>query len=105
MVFLADAQGLSQGKLLQGFILNLREDGKIDLSLTPPGFEAGNAWAKNKILEALNKADGHLGLHDNSSPEEIRSVLGISKKAFKKACGTLLKANVIQFQENGIVLR
>jgi predicted RNA-binding protein (virulence factor B family) len=103
MVFLADAPGLSPGKLVQGFILNLREDGKIDLSLTPPGFEAGNALAKKRILEAL--VDGHLELHDNSSPEEIRSVLGISKKAFKKACGTLLKEKVIQFKENGIILR
>jgi hypothetical protein len=43
-------------------------------------------------------------LHDGSSPEEIKSMLGLSKKAFKRAVGGLYKARKVKLEENGIRL-
>jgi hypothetical protein len=55
----------------------------------------------DKILAQL-KEDEFIGLHDKSTAEEIKETFGISKKAFKKAIGTLYKKRLILIEENGI---
>jgi uncharacterized protein len=57
-----------------------------------------------QILTALQAAGGHLLLHDDSSPEEIRAAFGISKKAFKQAIGTLYRSRRILIEPTGIRL-
>ena len=54
------------------------------------GFEAIDDSAQ-QVLEALNQNDGILILNDNSHPEEIKSVLKMSKKTFKQAVGKLYR--------------
>jgi len=82
---------LRPGEELKLWIVNRREDGKLDLRLRPQGFTAANPDAEQRILDALAKAGGRLGLGDKSDPAEIQAMLGLSKKAFKAACGTLFK--------------
>lgn len=94
---------LQPGQEFQGYVFQLREDGKIDVRLRPQGFLKANPDAEARILAALAKAGGRLGLSDQSEPAEIQSVLGLSKKAFKTACGTLLKKGAIRLEPGAVI--
>ena len=91
------------GDRLRGYIKTIREDGKIDVSLQPEGFEHIDEF-KQSILDALEKNYGLLYLSDKSSPEEIKEELKMSKKNFKKAIGGLYKDKKIEILEDKIKL-
>jgi predicted RNA-binding protein (virulence factor B family) len=57
------------------------------------------------ILHRLEDADGFLPYHDKSAPEEIKSHFHMSKNAFKRAVGRLLKEGKIEITQNSIVLK
>ncbi len=60
--------------------------------------------ASDKILEKLKEDDGYLAVTDKTPPEEIYKKLGMSKKIFKKAIGSLYKQRQIEIDDNGIRL-
>jgi hypothetical protein len=91
------------GKQLKGFVRALRPDGKIDLVLEQPGYRRVAPLAL-RIVQALQRNEGRLGVDDDSSPGAIRQAFGASKKAFKQALGTLYKARRIRFSKPGIEL-
>lgn len=91
------------GDRLRGYIKTIRPDNKIDVSLQKQGFEAVEPNAE-KILDELRASRGFLRLNDNSHPEDIKTVLKMSKKTFKKAIGTLYKQQLIEIKEDGIYL-
>lgn len=91
------------GDKVQGYIKGVREDNKIDLSLQKSGFELVDD-VKWHILKLLKENNGLLSLNDNSSPEEIKSKLQISKKAFKKAIGALYRERLINILDTGVEL-
>jgi predicted RNA-binding protein (virulence factor B family) len=91
------------GQKLKGFVRALRPDGKLDLSLDQAGYRRVAPLAL-RIIEALQRNKGRLGLDDDSPPEAIRQAFGTSKKAFKQALGTLYKARRIRFSKPGIEL-
>ncbi len=86
-----------------GYIKAVREDGKIDVTLQPEGFENVDEF-KQKIIDKLNDSYGLLYLSDKSSPDEIKDELHMSKKNFKKAIGSLYKDKVIEILEDRIRL-
>jgi uncharacterized protein len=95
-------QPIEIGDKVRGFIKKKRDDGKLDLQLTPVGrikYEEG----AEKILEVL-KVRKFLPLHDKSSPESIKQLLGMSKKHFKQSIGQLYKAKMILIKEDGIYM-
>jgi predicted RNA-binding protein (virulence factor B family) len=94
LIYRGEARALRPGETLRGWISQIRE-GKLDIRLRPQGFRDANPDAEQRILAGLEKANGRLALNDKSSPEEIFAVLGLSKKAFKAACGTLYKKGLI----------
>lgn len=94
---------VSPGYKTKGYIKAIRPDGKIDVSFQKQGFEAIDDSAQ-QVLEALKQNDGVLRLNDNSHPEEIKSVLKMSKKTFKKAIGSLYKQKLIDINNEGIQL-
>lgn len=96
-------ENLSPGKKLKGYIKTIRPDKKIDVALTKQGFEAVEEHAQ-KILDELRASKGFLRLNDNSHPEEVKTVLKMSKKSFKKAIGSLYKQKLISIKEDGIYL-
>ena len=96
-------ENLTPGKKLKGYIKNIREDKKIDVSLVKLGVEGIEENAQI-VLDELKFSNGFLRLTDNSHPEEIKTVLKMSKKAFKKAIGTLYKQKLISIKEDGIYL-
>lgn len=95
---------INVGDRMTGYIKNIREDNKLDISLQPIGYENFKDANSELIISALNKNKGKLALTDKSSPEEISSKLGISKKAFKKSIGALYKDRKITIDEEGITL-
>ncbi len=93
---------LTIGERRKLWVKKRRDDGKIDLQLLPTGrvkYEEG----AEKILKILDEK-GFLPLHDKSDPEEIKQVLGMSKKHFKQCIGQLYKAREIVIHEDGISL-
>lgn len=88
------------GDRKKAFVKKRREDGKIDLQLLPMG-RAKYEEGAEKILETL-KVRKFLPLHDKSSPESIKELLGMSKKHFKQSIGQLYKAQRIKIMDNGI---
>ncbi len=94
---------IAVGDFLEGFIKNVREDNKIDVTLQPLGAKMLEPSAQ-LVLEKLQESGGYLALHDKSSPEEIKNTLHLSKKAFKKAIGILYKQRKIQIKDDGIYL-
>lgn len=91
------------GDCLKGFIKNIRDDKKLDISLQPIGAKMLEPTAK-MILDKLVQNEGFLPLHDKSSPDEIMNILHMSKKAFKKGAGILYRQRKINIQEDGIYL-
>lgn len=96
-------EDLRTGDRIIGFIKNIRPDGKIDVSRQPFGMERVDASAQ-AILDELKASRGFLRLNDDSHPEDIKTVLQMSKKTFKKAIGTLYKQKLIDIKEDGIYL-
>jgi len=95
---------LAVGQALEGYVRLVRPDGKIDLSLDPAGYKRISSVTE-QIIEALQKAPGgRLPFGDHSTPEEIRSQFGTSKKAFKQAIGALYKQRRVKLVEGGMEL-
>ena len=90
------------GDRKRAFVKKKRDDGKLDLQFTPLGRQKYEEGAE-KILAAL-KDKKFLPLHDKSSPEEIKKILGMSKKHFKQSIGQLYKLKQIKLLNNGIEL-
>ncbi|WP_405368322.1 MULTISPECIES: DNA-binding protein [unclassified Nonlabens] len=88
-----------------GFIKNIREDGKIDVSLRPQGYLNVIDHDANIVLEALRESpDGYLLVTDKSAPETIRAQFNMSKKSYKKALGNLYKEKLINITSDRIEL-
>jgi uncharacterized protein len=85
------------------FVKNVREDGKIDLSILQEGYEKIDSLS-NELLSMIERNDGFLDLSDKSSPEEIFKRTGWSKKVFKQTVGKLYKERKILISDNGISL-
>ena len=96
-------QDLRTGDRIKGYIKTIRPDNKIDVTLNKQGFEGIEPNAE-KILDELRASRGYLRLNDDSHPEDIKTVLKMSKKTFKKAIGTLYKQKLIDIKDDGIYL-
>lgn len=104
LIFHSDVFGkLFIGKQLKAFISDMREDGKISLSLQRPGVARMDDLSE-KVLATLEKKDGFLPLSDKSSPEDIFAEFRTSKGTFKKTIGGLYKAGKITITKEGINL-
>ncbi|MDG1039177.1 MAG: DNA-binding protein [Polaribacter sp.] len=98
-------QELEENMEITGYIKNIREDGKIDVSLRPQGFRNVIGSDVEKVLAKLkNSREGFILITDKSSPDSIRFHMKMSKKAFKKAVGNLYKQKLIVIEEDRIVL-
>lgn len=91
------------GDLLRGTVVNLRPDGKLDLSLDRIGKSRFRDFAE-VLLEELAAGGGRLPFSDASAPEDIVERFGVSKKTFKRALGTLYRERRIRLGEGEIFL-
>jgi yitL protein len=93
---------LQIGDTVNARILRVREDNKLDLSLRKKAYLQLEEDAKYLESE-LEKRNGRLGIGESASPETIKNEFKLSKKAFKRAIGHLLKERKIEILENNIV--
>ena len=104
LIFINDIfEDIRTGDTMKAFVKSVRDDNKIDVVLQSPGYRSIGPNA-NFILEELKAAGGFMSLHDKSDPQDIKNELGMSKKSFKKAIGTLYKDKQIQIKQDGISL-
>jgi len=91
------------GQLLTGFVKQVREDNNIDISLQNISYKRLDADAE-KILNYIKGNNGVAPFSDKSDPEIIKTQFGMSKKAFKRAIGTLFKKRIISIEKDGLKL-
>lgn len=94
---------LKPGDEIEARVLEVKEDGKLDLSLRQKAYVQMDADSA-LILDKLKQAGGSLPYHDKSSAEEIKEEFNLSKAAFKRAIGRLYKERVIVIEKDGIRL-
>ncbi|MTI66652.1 MAG: RNA-binding protein [Firmicutes bacterium] len=92
------------GENIEARIVNIREDGKVDLSTKKMAYKQMDIDAE-KILDDMKKNEGILLLHDKSDPKDIQRRFKMSKSAFKRAIGKLLKARIIKKIDGGFKLK
>ncbi len=87
------------GQMVKGRITFLRDDGRINISLRKVK-EAALTDDGVKIMELLTARNGKMPYCDKTDPAVIKSKFGLSKAAFKRALGHLMKEGKIR-QEGG----
>ena len=92
---------VSVGEEIEGRIMNVREDGKLDVSLRKVAYVQMNEDAE-QIESRINELGGLLPFTDKASPEKIKAEFGMSKNEFKRAVGHLLKSGRIEITDQGI---
>lgn len=87
------------GQKVEGRVIDVKEDGTINVALTPRKEESLDKDA-NDLYMYLESRNGAMPYWDKSDAEDIQRRFGLSKAAFKRALGRLMKAGKIT-QENG----
>jgi predicted RNA-binding protein (virulence factor B family) len=95
----AEPNALQRGEAASFRIANVLADGKLELSLRGRAHEELEGDA-HEVLEALARP-GAPAISERASPEQIRARFGLSKKAFKRAVGRLLKEGSVRIDSDG----
>jgi predicted RNA-binding protein (virulence factor B family) len=96
----SEPHALTRGQAARFRVTNILADGKIELSLRGLAHEELDRDGQT-ILAVL--ARGNVRVGDRSTPEEIRALFGLSKKAFKRAVGRLLKERAVEIDGDGFL--
>lgn len=94
-------KGVQSGDLVEGYIYNIRPDGKVDVRIGQPGYLRIDEESDH--LADIIRKQGKLNLTDKSSPEMIMETIGTSKKVFKQALGKLYKEKLVELKEDGVI--
>ena len=97
-IFVHESERTAEPRLGQDVevrIIDVKDDGSLNGSLLPRKHERLGTDAE-KIFAYLESVGGKMPFGDKSSPEEVQEMFGMSKGAFKRALGTLMKARKIQ---------
>ena len=92
------------GTIVHARVTSVKEDGKLDLSLREKAFVQMDADAE-MIYEKMKSQNGMIPFTDKAEPEMIKREFGMSKAAFKRAVGRLLKAGKIEIGEQKITMK
>ena len=97
LIFIKDIfEDIRSGDRMKAYVKKIRDDKKIDIVLQSPGYRSIEPNTQY-LLEELQAAGGFLPFHDKTDPETIKNELGLSKKSFKKAVGSLYKDSPLLF--------
>ena len=94
---------LHTGDRVEGYIDNIRLDGKLDITLQPTGRRQTLDFA-DTLLQYLQEHGGTCPFGDKSEAEDIKRVFHVSKKVFKRAVGDLYKKHLISIADLHIQL-
>ena len=89
------------GEVIECRVTNVREDGKLDLSARQKAYLQMDADAE-LVLKVIDEFDGVLPFDDKVSPEVIRREFGLTKNAFKRAVGRLMKERRVEIRDKRI---
>ncbi len=92
---------LKPGDVVHARVTKVRSDGKLDLSGRKKAYAQMEEDAE-RVWQAVLEYGGRLPLHDHSDPEQIKREVQLSKAAFKRAVGRLLKEKKVRVTEEGI---
>lgn len=95
---------LKIGDKIEARVVKVHEDGKLDLSIREKAFIQMDADAA-AIIKRMEEYGGALPFTDKAEPELIKKEFGLSKNAFKRAAGRLLKEGKIEIKENSIIMK
>ena len=96
-----EPHGLSRGEAARFRVSCVRPDGKIELSLRGPAHEELESDAAHVLAVLGRPTTPKVG--DRSDPEQIRALFGLSKKAFKRAAGRLLRLGAVSLDARGLL--
>lgn len=91
------------GKDVSARVLQVREDGKLTLSIRDKAYLQMDKDAE-KLLSIIDSYDGVLPFSEKAAPEVIKRETGMSKNEFKRAAGRLFKERKIEIRE-GVIRR
>ncbi len=97
----SEPHDLGRGDACEARVANVLPDGKIELSLRALAHEEIDGDAE-RILDELVR-NPSLAIGDHTSPDEVRRLFGISKKAYKRALGRLLRERRVEMDADGDV--
>ena len=97
------AKGIAVGDRICARVTEVKEDGKLSLSIREKAYMQIDTDAK-KLMEMLKERGGKLPFSDKADPELIRGETGMSKNEFKKAVGNLYKQRLILIEKDRITL-
>lgn len=89
------------GDRVEARVTAVKEDGKLDLSLREKTYLQLDKDAE-LVMKVIEEFDGVLPFNDKASPEVIKREFSLSKNAFKRAVGHLLKEKRIEITEKSI---
>lgn len=96
------ADGIQVGDRICARITEIKEDGKLSLSVREKAYIQINADAE-KLLALIEREGGILPFSDKAEPELIREKTGMSKNEFKRAAGNLYKQRLIVIEKDRIM--
>ncbi|MDR2835169.1 MAG: GntR family transcriptional regulator [Bacteroidales bacterium] len=91
------------GEIMPAYVKKIREDNKIDVRLQQNDTQDIIKF-EDVIIDYLRKNNNIMTINDNSEPEIIKEIFGISKKNFKKTIGALYKRKLIVLENETIKL-
>lgn len=92
------------GEWVTGRVIEVKDDGTLNVSLRPQK-EIGMGEDAEDILTFLKEHGGVMSYNDKSDPETIRATFNISKAAFKRALGKLMKEKKVEQREGRTYLK
>lgn len=92
------------GEPIRVRVSSVKSDGRLNLSQRERGHLELDKDAE-LIFDVLEDYEGFLPYNDKSDPDDIQDMFCMSKSAFKKAVGRLLKENKIEFFKDGIKIK
>lgn len=84
------------GEQFKGRVIGISQYGRLNLSALPRAFEEIDDDAQMILMSLRRRETKTLPFYDKSDAQEIKRYFGISKSAFKRAIGHLLKAGLIE---------
>jgi len=92
------------GDRIEGYIKNIRDDGKIDITLQPIGKTFTDDLNTQKIVTILKQNHGNLPYNYKTDAQMVKDIFEMSKKAYKRALTKLVADNIIKLDDNGMEL-
>ena len=96
-----DVSGLAIGQQISARVTNVKEDGKLDITIRQKAYLQMDEDAK-ALLELLDSYAGVLPFTEKASPEVILRETGLSKNAFKRAVGRLYRERLVEIHDGKI---